>query len=367
LRFPIERSPGRGTRDRAGGGSIVPFTYTLTSPLGISVAGLSVLVADGAGSGIVHRLLDKQFGVETASRNFNNLSKQYVWCSARSRLYFYDDGISPDDLFYETITSTTSISVPVYSSSFFGQTNAVYPIRVDPACASVVNGAGQIFDAGTLAITSTLSDQPTDIAWIGTAMYDIVPGDGSATLVHGFNASHSIVGNGVVIGAPQRLISYNGILYAITNENRTTLFTKVVSALTGNDLSVLSAAATPAPAAGALAGVEFYFANQGPSGPASSAISVTSPPQIASIDWECQADGATEYNCGTGGALNTTASLSAGQGFTVVGYFTTPLSAQGQLLFTAEITAEAGGDAVPQNNTSTVSLALDHLFADGFE
>jgi hypothetical protein len=353
---------------RAGTNAVVPFAYSLTPLFGISVAGPSLMTVDSAGAWAVHRLVDKQFGRESASRDWNNFSKQYVWCTSRSRMYYYDDGAAPDNMYYETITPPTAISAPVPNYSQWGATIPTYPIRVDPSCNYLVNGAGQLFDAGSLSITTTLSEQPADIAWSGGAMYDILPGSTTDTaFIHQFNAANTIVGTGATIGSPQRLLSYGANLYAVTTENGHTLLTQVSPALTGNDLSVLGEASTPAPAANSLAAVEFDFFNQGPAGPAPSTISIAIPPQVTSINWVCQPAGAAEYNCGSDGPLGVNRTLAAGERFTVIAYFTTPAAARGQLLFDASIQSTSGGDAVLQNNAATITVDLDRLFADGFE
>jgi hypothetical protein len=284
-------------------------------------------------------------------------------------MYYFDDGSSPDNLYYETITPPTAISDRVTDYTNWGSEIAKYPIRVDPLCNYVVTGSGQLYYAATAGLATTLIEQPVDVAWNGSDMYDILPGTTPDTaLIHRFDAAYTINASAVTVGSPQRLLSYGGYLYAVTSVDSHTLITKVPApSLTGNDLSVLPIASTPGPGPDTLGAVEFAFFNQGPSGPASAAISIAIPAQVESISWLCEPAAASDYDCGSDGPLNVNTDLAAGERFTVIGFFTTPASADQSLQFDAAIQATSGGDTVIENNVSSMTVGLDRLFHSGFE
>jgi len=142
----------------------VPFYRLPGLPAGLSMAGEFLFAADDAGAWHTHYVISSQ-GTLMHSRDWNYYSNEYVWNPTNRRMYFFRDDSSPNDLIYETISSTGVLQVPVdspYHDSFGWE----HPIRISGDGQSVLLGSGSVFDARTLERRPYgLSNRVTDSLW----------------------------------------------------------------------------------------------------------------------------------------------------------------------------------------------------------
>jgi len=89
------------------------------------------------------------------------------WDPVRRRVYHFRDGVSPEDLIYETIAADGRISGND-DSPYHGEVAAAAPIRISPDGSRLVTGSGQIFETGTLTFAGNLLTTVKDITWQGT-------------------------------------------------------------------------------------------------------------------------------------------------------------------------------------------------------
>jgi len=132
--------------------------------LGLSMAGEYLFAVDGSGAWNTHYVFS-QSGALQSSRDWNYYSKEYVWNPTNRRMYFFRDDTSPNDLIYETISSSGQLQPPV-DSPYHDSNGWVHPIRISADGKSVLLGSGLVFDAQTLNSNPYgLANPVTDSLW----------------------------------------------------------------------------------------------------------------------------------------------------------------------------------------------------------
>ncbi len=92
------------------------------------------------------------------SNNHYDSSRVNAWNASNNRLYHFRDGISPNDLYYRTI-STTGQFIDVQESPYHGDYSIQGPIVVSNNGSKVLLGSGDIYNANTLTWLSSIGDQ----------------------------------------------------------------------------------------------------------------------------------------------------------------------------------------------------------------
>ena len=128
------------------------------------MAGEYLFAVDGSGAWNTHYVFS-QSGALQSSRDWNYYSKEYVWNPTNRRMYFFRDDTSPNDLIYETISSSGQLQPPV-DSPYHDSNGWVHPIRISADGKSVLLGSGLVFDAQTLNSNPYgLANPVTDSLW----------------------------------------------------------------------------------------------------------------------------------------------------------------------------------------------------------
>jgi len=170
--------------------SETPFANLPSAPMGLSTADAYVFAVDGSGAWDTHYTFNSA-GAMVDSVDWNYYSTEYVWNSARQKMYFFRDDTSPNDLLWEQINANgvtysneppggigTYMDSPLHNSAGF-----VHPIRVAPDGTVVVLGSGVIHDATTLVrLATTLGNSITDAAWVNGQLRTIRTISGIAQL-----------------------------------------------------------------------------------------------------------------------------------------------------------------------------------------
>ena len=149
-----------------------PFTVLSAAPLGLSAAGEFLFAVDGSGAWVSHYTYGPD-GAAISAVDWNYYSSEYVWSEANSKMYFFRDDTSPNDLLSEAIGDDGRIGAkddsPLHSSAGFR-----HPIRVAPDGGVVILGSGVVHDAQTLArLPGGLPNAVADIAWLGDTVYTV--------------------------------------------------------------------------------------------------------------------------------------------------------------------------------------------------
>ena len=146
------------------------FASLPQSPLGMSQAGEYVFLVDPSGAWVSHYTFSKQ-GTLISAVEWNYRSNEYIWSDALSKMYFFRDDTSPNDLLWEDIDSSTGIIGAKMDSPYHSSQGIKHPIRVSPTGSEVILGSGRIYDPITLSQINSLTNDITDATWINNKLY----------------------------------------------------------------------------------------------------------------------------------------------------------------------------------------------------
>ena len=164
--------------DLAGGPVEQPFANTAMAVHGLAAVGDYVLAQDSSGAWNTHYIFD-QDGVLTDSRDWNRYSREYAWNPVNSRVYFFRDGTSPNDLNYEVIDQSTGLITADGETPYHGDYSIRTPIRISGDGSLVLLGSGDLYDANDLTWQGSVSEF-TDAIWLeeGSLLTGSQEGDG---------------------------------------------------------------------------------------------------------------------------------------------------------------------------------------------
>ncbi|MGC3980189.1 MAG: hypothetical protein QM808_02925 [Steroidobacteraceae bacterium] len=142
----------------------VAFASTALSVRGLTAVGKFMLAQDGSGAWATHYVFNST-GTVTDSKDWNYYSREYAWDAANSRVYFFRDAQSPNDLHYEVIDQVTGKITSAGETPYHGSYNILPPIRVSVNGQYVLLGSGDIYNQSGLTWSDSLGSQVTDARW----------------------------------------------------------------------------------------------------------------------------------------------------------------------------------------------------------
>ncbi|AZQ85697.1 hypothetical protein EKO29_17865 [Colwellia sp. Arc7-635] len=118
------------------------------------------------------------------SDNYYDSSRVNGWNASMNRLYHFRDGISPNDLFYRTVSNAGEF-IDVHESPYHGDYQITGPIIISNDGSKVLLGSGDLYDATTLNWLGSIGEQFTQSFWLDNG--DLVTlsqqdNDGNTTL-----------------------------------------------------------------------------------------------------------------------------------------------------------------------------------------
>ena len=140
------------------------FANTAMAVDGLAAVGNYVLAQDGSGAWATHYVINNA-GVITDSAEWNYYSRDYAWDPVTSRVYFFRDDSSPNDLHYEVIDQATGQITAAGETPYHGSYNIQPPIRVSPNGQYVLLGSGDIYAQTGLTWSGSLGAQVADARW----------------------------------------------------------------------------------------------------------------------------------------------------------------------------------------------------------
>jgi hypothetical protein len=156
----------------SGAGAEVPFGNTSMAVNGLAAVGNYVLAQDSSGAWATHYIFDSN-GVVTDSAEWNYYSREYAWDPVSSRVYFFRDDTSPDDLHYEVIDQATGQIASAGETPYHGDYSIQPPIRVSPDGQYVLLGSGDFYERNGLSWSGSLGKTIKDARWIDNVLIDV--------------------------------------------------------------------------------------------------------------------------------------------------------------------------------------------------
>ncbi|MBM0105192.1 hypothetical protein JM946_10540 [Steroidobacter sp. S1-65] len=148
----------------AGNGAEVEFANTARAVDGLAAAGNYVMAQDGSGAWATHYVFSST-GALVANADWNYYSREYAWDPTTSRVYFFSDGISPNDLHYEVIDQSNGQITSEGETPYHGSYNIQPPIRVSANGQYVLLGSGDIYNQNGLTWAGSIGMQVADARW----------------------------------------------------------------------------------------------------------------------------------------------------------------------------------------------------------
>jgi hypothetical protein len=192
-----------------------PFASVASSVGGVAAVGNFVLVQDDSGAWNTHYIFDRN-GVLTDSKDWNYRSNWYDWGTSQSRVYFFRDDTSPNDLMFENIDQTTGKITAAGDSPYHGEYSIRGPIRVSAGGGRVLTGAGQIYSGSDLTVVGSLGFICIDAQWLDDGSLVVMSANGADAKVTLYNPLLQVVKNQVVTGTPVALLKTGASVTAVT-------------------------------------------------------------------------------------------------------------------------------------------------------
>jgi hypothetical protein len=177
------------------------FATTAGSVQGLAAAGNFVMAQDPTGAWATHYVFDAT-GTLRTSADWNYYSRSYAWNPALSRIYFFRDSQSPDDLHYEVINQGTGLITGEGETPYHGDDEIDGPIRVSPAGDKVLLGSGDIYDASSLTWLGALPATFADAQWLADGGLVTIRASGGGTVLERRSAAGALVEVVQFAGAP---------------------------------------------------------------------------------------------------------------------------------------------------------------------
>ncbi len=244
-RLYLGYSTGRINQIKLDAGATVeePFANLPMGVLGLQTAGNLIFAVDASGAWSTHYLYGADGTLKT-SKDWNYISRAYVWSPTQRRMYFFRDDTSPNDLHYETISTEGQITA-AGETPYHGDYSFVHPIRISTDESGVLIGSGVVFAASNLAYAGSLSNAITDAVardnrWVSIRV------SGTDTQLQTWTTNFLFDRGFTLPGAPQRVFNLaDGRMLVLTTMLGRTVFSTVDFTGTGTVVSSPYIAAEP--------------------------------------------------------------------------------------------------------------------------
>lgn len=203
--------------DLAGDSRETPFAVLAGAVGGIAAAGNFILAQDPSGAWATHYVLDKQ-GTITQAKEWNYYSRYYEWNPNQSRMYFFRDDTSPNDLMFEEVDQGSGKIIASGDSPYHGDHNIAGPIRVSPAGGRIVTGAGYIYSTSDLKVVKNLGSGFIDAQWRDDGSLVTISSSGLNTSIATYSPALALVKTELLSGVPKALLRSGATIYVVTQD-----------------------------------------------------------------------------------------------------------------------------------------------------
>ncbi|RYV04195.1 hypothetical protein SOPP22_00160 [Shewanella sp. OPT22] len=139
------------------------FYRTAEAVGGLASVGNYVLATDASGAGHTHYIINRD-GEQTDKKDWNRFSNYYTWDPIASRVYFFRDSTSPNDLEYEDIDQATGKITASGDSPYHGDYQIAGPIFI--AGNYIMLGSGNQYHTSNLNVIGSLDHEAPFISSI---------------------------------------------------------------------------------------------------------------------------------------------------------------------------------------------------------
>ena len=187
-----------------------PFASFTWAPRGLAVAG-EFLFASADGT---VRILSDSGATVSAPPSLSYTGAQNTWDPVRRRIYHFRDGTSPNDLHFDNLSLSGSITGGG-ESPYHGDIRTIAPIRVSTDGEFIALGSGEIFNATGLTRATRLPVTISDMTWKGRTLFSIETESPTITRVQRWSSSWQRDKSVALGGTPLRIFSLPSAGFAV--------------------------------------------------------------------------------------------------------------------------------------------------------
>ena len=204
-------------------GAETDFANTALGVSGLAAVGNFLLAQDFSGAWATHYIFDATGNI-THQLEWNYYSREYAWDPVFSRVYFFRDDTSPDDLHFEVINQASGQITAAGETPYHGDYSIEPPIRVSPDGQRVLLGSGDFYKKSNLTWVGSLGQSITDAEWKDNLLVDI---DASGLLEIRDAVTRDVLTSYQYSGQPIRLAFGQADAYLVRVKNNKTAFVKL--------------------------------------------------------------------------------------------------------------------------------------------
>nr|WP_324257315.1 hypothetical protein [Cellvibrio fontiphilus] len=174
------------------------FTSVAMSVNGLAAVGDYLLAQDNSGAWSTHYIFNAA-GALTDSKDWNYYSHEYAWDAANSRVYFFRDDSSPNDLHFEVIDPISGKITQEGETPYHGAYDTSGVIRVSLNGVYVLLGSGDIYNASGLTWATSVG-AITDARWLADNSLVTVKNEAGHFVVERRDSNLKVVEQKVFVG-----------------------------------------------------------------------------------------------------------------------------------------------------------------------
>ncbi|NND69212.1 MAG: hypothetical protein HKN19_16595 [Halioglobus sp.] len=205
----------------------VPVAATAFPTNGFATVEDFIFACDGS-SGRTNHYVFSPGGDLLSTTDRSYCSREFSWSPVQERIYFFRDGISPNDLLWQVIDPVTGEIGDRMDSPAHSSQGILPPIRVRPDGQVVVLGSGRVYGALSLVHLLTLGNPVLDIAWLwNNDMVTLKSPGGPDATVQVWDPLFALDGEFPVAGQPLRVFATDSQLTVVTQVDGVPQFTSI--------------------------------------------------------------------------------------------------------------------------------------------
>ncbi|MCB9936869.1 MAG: hypothetical protein H6823_01380 [Planctomycetaceae bacterium] len=190
------------------------FAVTPGKVTGLQTAGSIVFASDPSNSRTHYTF--RADGTKVSNVGRNEQSATFEWSAANRRIYFTRDDTTPNDLHWESIDPVTGKITGSGDSPYHGDYSIRHPIRVSRDGTLVALGSGDVYDAISLKIVTSLPDTFADALWLDDGSLITIRASGGGTLLEHRDAEYELFNRQVFSGTPLRVLDAGSEITVVT-------------------------------------------------------------------------------------------------------------------------------------------------------
>ena len=204
------------------------FATTPNVLRGLQTAGKFVYAMELGGSHGSHHIFGPN-GSEVSNAGSSYGSSTATWSAVNGRMYFFRDGISPNNLLYTGINPVTGATTGSGGAPYHGAFTIRPPIRVSVDGSQVILGSGDVYDGISLDIVDSLPIQFTDGLWLDDGSLITIRDDGNGgTLLEQWSGNLTLYNSRSYGGTPARVVLAGSKITVVTSAAGQPVFAEYV-------------------------------------------------------------------------------------------------------------------------------------------